>query len=105
MIALISNTNSNIDQFVVVFIDDILIYPRNSEDHDKHLHIIFLQILREKKLYAKLFKCEFWLDEVFFLGHVVSSEGLKVNPNKIQAAVEWRPPQISTEVGSFLGLA
>ncbi|WMV08301.1 hypothetical protein MTR67_001686 [Solanum verrucosum] len=93
-----------LDQFVVVFIDDILIFSRSSEDHDKHLRII-LQILKEKELYAKLSKCEFWLDEVTFLGHVVSEEGMKVDPSKIQAVVEWRPPKSPTEVRSFLCLA
>ena len=84
-----------LDQFVVVFIDDILIFSRSSEDHDKHLQII-LKILKEKELYAKLSKCEFWLDEVAFLGHVVSTEGVKVDPSKIQAVVEWRPPKSPT---------
>ncbi|WMV37333.1 hypothetical protein MTR67_030718 [Solanum verrucosum] len=93
-----------LDQFVVVFIDDILIFSRSSEDHDKHLRII-LKILKEKELYAKLSKCEFWLDEVAFLGHVVSAEGVKVDPSKIQAVVEWKPPKSPTEVRSFLGLA
>ncbi|WMV08946.1 hypothetical protein MTR67_002331 [Solanum verrucosum] len=93
-----------LDQFVVVFIDDILIFSRSNEDHNKHLRII-LQILREKELYDKLSKCEFWLDEVAFLGHVVSTEGVKVDPSNIQAVVEWRPLKSPTEVRSFLGLA
>ncbi|WMV30091.1 hypothetical protein MTR67_023476 [Solanum verrucosum] len=93
-----------LDQFVVVFIDDILIFTKSSEDHDKHLRII-LKILKEKELYAKFSKCEFWLDEVAFLGHVVSTEGVKVDPSKIQAVVEWRPSKSPTEVRSFLGLA
>lgn len=81
-----------LDQFVVVFIDDILIYFRSSENHDKHLRII-LWILEERELYAKLSKCEFWIDDVYFMGHVVSSESVKVDPSKIQV-VEWRPPKI-----------
>ncbi|WMV46098.1 hypothetical protein MTR67_039483, partial [Solanum verrucosum] len=85
-----------LDQFVVVFIDDILIFSRSNEDHDKHLRII-LKILKEKEFYAKLSKCEFWLDEVAFLGHVVSIEGVKVDPSKIHAVVEWRPPKSPTE--------
>ncbi|WMV24866.1 hypothetical protein MTR67_018251, partial [Solanum verrucosum] len=93
-----------LDRFVVVFIDDILFFFKSSEDHDKHLQII-LQILKEKELYAKLSKCEFWLDEVAFLGHVISIVGVKVDPSKIQAVVEWRPPKSPTEVRNFLGLA
>ncbi|WMV54782.1 hypothetical protein MTR67_048167, partial [Solanum verrucosum] len=81
----------------------ILIFSRSSEDHDKHLRIV-LKFLKEKELYAKLFKCEFCLDEVDFLGHVVSIEGVKVDPSKIQEVVEWRPPKSPTEVRSFLGL-
>ncbi|WMV41048.1 hypothetical protein MTR67_034433 [Solanum verrucosum] len=76
---------------------------RSSEDHDKHLWII-LQILREKELFAKLSKCEFWFDEVAFLGHVISTEGVKVDSSKIQVVVEWRPPKSPTEVRSFSGL-
>ncbi|WMV32877.1 hypothetical protein MTR67_026262 [Solanum verrucosum] len=93
-----------LDQFVVVFIDNILIFSRCSEDHDKHLRIV-LNILKEKELYAKLSNCEFWLDKVAFLGHVVSTMGVKVDPSKIQAVLEWRPPKSPTEVRSFLGLA
>ncbi|WMV33121.1 hypothetical protein MTR67_026506 [Solanum verrucosum] len=92
-----------LDQFVVVSIDDILIFSRNNEDHDKHLRII-LKILLEKELYAKFSKCEFWLDEVAFLGNIVSTKRVKVDPCKIQAVVEWRPPKSPTEVRSFLVL-
>ena len=91
-------------KFVIVFIDDILIYSKNPEDHAKHLHIA-LQKLREKQLYAKLSKCEFWLTEVQFLGHVVSKEGIKVDPVKIEAVSKWEQPKTPTEIRSFLGLA
>ena len=68
-----------IDDFIVVFIDDILIYSKNTEEHEYHLRIA-LQTLREQKLYAKLTKCEFWLDNVMFLGHVISKDGILVDP-------------------------
>ena len=71
-----------LDQFVMVFIDDILVYSRDEQEHEKYLKIV-LQTLREKKLYAKLRKCDFWLKEVSFLGHIVSVEGIRVNPGKI----------------------
>ena len=93
-----------LDKFVIVFIDDILVYSRNKRDHERHLRIV-LQILREKQLYAKFSKCEFWLDQVVFLGHVVSAEGIKVDPKKIEAVVKWEPPRNVTEVRSFLGMA
>ena len=93
-----------LDKFVVVFIDDILIYSRDESEHAEHLRTV-LQILREKKLYAKFSKSEFWLREVGFLGHIVSSEGIRVDPSKISAIVDWEPPKNVTEVRSFLGLA
>ncbi|KAJ8754270.1 hypothetical protein K2173_002170 [Erythroxylum novogranatense] len=93
-----------LDQFVVVFIDDILVYSRNEHDHSEHLRIV-LQTLRERQLYAKLSKCDFWLQEISFLGYVVSSEGIRVDPSKIEAIVNWKPPRNVTEVRSFLGLA
>ena len=93
-----------LDKFVVVFIDDILVYSKNEEDHEQHLRIV-LQTLREKKLYAKLSKCDFWLREVFFLGHIVSVEGTKVDLTKIEAIVNWKPPRNVTKVRSFVGLA
>ena len=80
-----------LDQFVVVFIDDILVYTKNEEEHEQHLRIV-LQTLREKQLYAKLSKCDFWLKEVFFLGHIVSAEGIKVDSAKIETIVNWKPP-------------
>nr|XP_051229681.1 uncharacterized protein LOC127347546 [Lolium perenne] len=77
-----------LDKFVIVFIDDILIYPKNNEEHEKHLRLI-LEKLREHKLYAKFSKCEFWLSEVGFLGHVISKEGIAVDPSKVAAVTDW----------------
>jgi hypothetical protein len=71
-----------LDKFIVVFIDDILIYSKNPEDHAKHLHVV-LQRLRDHHLYAKFSKCEFWLDTVKFLGHTISSDGISVDPSKV----------------------
>ncbi|KAK1384047.1 hypothetical protein POM88_021782 [Heracleum sosnowskyi] len=93
-----------LDEFVVVFIDDILIYSKTEEEHANHLWIV-LESLRQEGLYAKFSKCEFWLTEVHFLGHVVSSEGIKVDPAKIEAVKDWERPRTPTEVRSFLGLA
>jgi len=76
-----------LDRFVVVFIDDILVYSKTREEHDEHLRII-LQTLREKKLHAKLSKCDFWMSEISFLGHIVSAEGIRVDPKKIEAVIE-----------------
>ncbi|CAH9114854.1 unnamed protein product [Cuscuta epithymum] len=93
-----------LDTFVVVFIDDILVYSKTPEDHEKHLRLT-LQTLRENQLYAKLSKCDFWQDRVAFLGHIITQEGVSVDPSKIEAVVEWRAPTSVTEVRSFLGLA
>ncbi|KAG8491582.1 hypothetical protein CXB51_014859 [Gossypium anomalum] len=93
-----------LDRFVVVFIDDILVYSETEAKHDEHLRIV-LQVLREKELYAKFSKCELWLSEVTFLGHVVSTEGIKADPRKIEAILEWKPPRSVLEIQSFLGLA
>ncbi|KAL4342288.1 hypothetical protein GQ457_08G015990 [Hibiscus cannabinus] len=81
-----------LDKFMVVFIDDILIYSRNKDDHAEHLRIV-LQTLRECQLYAKFSKCELWLSEVAFLGHVISAKGIMVDLKKVQTILDWRPPR------------
>jgi hypothetical protein len=93
-----------LDKFVVVFIDDILIYSKSEEEHATHLRLI-LETLREHQLYAKFSKCEFWLKEVGFLGHVLSAGGISVDPKKIKSVMEWEAPTTQTEVRGFLGLA
>ena len=93
-----------LDRFVVVFIDDILVYYKSPQEHEEHLRIV-LRTLREKQLYAKPEKCEFWMSEVKFLGHVISQDGVAVDPSKIEAVLEWERPTTVTEVHSFLGLA
>ena len=80
-----------LDQFVVVFIDNILVYSRDEQEHEQHLKIV-LQTLREKNLYVKLRKCDFWLKKVSFISHIVSAEGIRVDPAKIEAVVNWKPP-------------
>nr|KYP32282.1 Retrovirus-related Pol polyprotein from transposon 17.6 [Cajanus cajan] len=93
-----------LDRFVVVFIDDILVYSRSLEDHREHLRLV-LEVLREILLYAKLSKCEFWLSEVRFLGHVISTDGIAVDPAKVEAVIQWERPRTATEIRSFVGLA
>ena len=91
-------------QFIVVFIDDILVYSKDREDHDTHLRVV-LETLRKEQLYAKQSKCGFWLREVSFLGQIVSEEGIQGDQRKIEVIIEWKPPRNVTEVCSFLGLA
>ena len=93
-----------LDRFVIVSIDDILIFSKSMEEHEEHLRIVF-QILREKKLYAKFKKCEFWLDQVVFLGHVIFEAEISVDPSKVEAVVNWARPTNVSKVRSFLGLA
>ena len=95
---------SYVDQFVLVFIEDILMYSKDRENHDTHLRVV-LETLRKERLYVKLSKCEVLLNEVSFLGHIVSKEGIRVDPKKIEVVVKWKPPRNVTEVRSFLGLA
>ena len=93
-----------VNRFVVVFIDNILMYSKYQEYHDTHLRVV-LETLRNEQLYAKMSKSEFLLREVSFLGHIVSKEGIKVDPSKVEVILEWKPPRNVTEVCSFLGLA
>ncbi|WVZ49149.1 hypothetical protein U9M48_000526, partial [Paspalum notatum var. saurae] len=94
---------NELDKFVVVFIDDILIYSKSEEEHKEHLRIV-LNRLREHKLYAKFSKCAFWLKEVSFLGHILSEKGVAVDPSKVKDVLNWKQPKTKTEIWSFLGL-
>ncbi|KAI3821591.1 hypothetical protein L1987_09160 [Smallanthus sonchifolius] len=93
-----------LDKFMIAFIDDILIYSKTKSDHEQHLRLV-LELLRKEQLYAKFSKCEFWLKEVQFLGHIVNEKGIHVDPAKIEAVKNWNAPETPTEVRSFLGLA
>ncbi|KAD2805268.1 hypothetical protein E3N88_38645 [Mikania micrantha] len=93
-----------LDQFVIVFIDDILIHSQTKQDHEQHLKLI-LELLTKEKLYAKFSKCEFWLREVHFLGHVINERGIHVDPSKIEAIQKWEAPRTPLEIRQFLGLA
>ena len=93
-----------LDHFVVVFMDDHLIYSQSEWEHEYHLRIV-LQLLRDHQLYAKFNKCEFWLTEVRFLGHVVSASGVSVDPEKVDALMSWERPKLVFEIRSFLVLA
>ncbi|GJY22416.1 putative reverse transcriptase domain-containing protein [Tanacetum coccineum] len=101
----VQDPNIVTDKFVIVFIDDILASTRrHKEDHEVHLGLV-LELLRKEKLYAKFSKCEFWLQEVHFLGHVVNQNGIHVDPSKIEAVKNWKTPTTPSEIRSFLGLA
>jgi hypothetical protein len=93
-----------LDRFVVVFIDDILIYSQNEQEHEEHLRKV-LQRLRDCQLYAKLSKCEFWTNEVLFLGHIINQEGLVVDPKKVTTILDWKAPKDVRGIKSFIGMA
>jgi hypothetical protein len=93
-----------LDKFVVVFIDDILVYSKNEQEHEEHLRKV-LQRLRDCQLYAKLNKCEFWINEVLFLGHIINRDGLVVDPKKVAAILDWKAPKDVRGIKSFIGMA
>jgi hypothetical protein len=95
---------AGLDKFIVVFIDDILVYSKSKKEHEGHLRSV-LQRLRGHQLHAKYSKCEFWLGEEPFLGHMIYLEGISVDPSKVCYVLDWKPPRTGHQVRSFLGLA
>ena len=95
--------NKYLDQFVLIFIDDILIYFKTEEEHQQHLRIV-VQSLREHQLYAKLEKCEFFKTEIQYLGHVISKDGTTVDPQKFKEISEWHVPKDVVDIRSFMGV-
>ena len=93
-----------LDLFVIIFIDDILIYTRSEEEYASHLRVI-MQTLKDRQIFAKFSKCEFWLQSVAFLGHIVSSEGIRVDSQNMEAVKQWPRPTSVIDIRSFLGLA
>ena len=93
-----------LDKFVLVFLDDILVYSKNEKEHEENLRLT-LQLLREHQVYAKLSKCEFYRDRIQYLGHIILQEGISMDPEKIEAIMDWPIPRNVTYVISFMGLA
>jgi ribonuclease HI len=93
-----------LDKFIVVFIDDILVYSQNEQEHEEHLRKV-LQRLRDCQLYAKLSKCEFWISEVLFLGPIINRDGLAVDPKKVTTILDWKAPKVVRGIKSFIGMA
>ena len=93
--------NKYLDKFVLVLLDDILTYSKNEEEHEEHLRLT-LKLLREHKLYAKLSKCDFYKDKIHYLGHIISEEGISVDPVKIGANMNWPTPRNVTDMESLL---
>ena len=92
-----------LDKFVLVFLDEILVYSKNEEEHEENLRLT-LQLVREHQLYAKLSKCDFYRDRIQYLGHIISEEGISVDPEKIEAIMNWPTPRNVMDVRSFMGL-
>src|SRR3954465_15027255 len=92
-----------LDKFVVIYLDDILIYSKKEEEHAEHLRLVLMK-LREHRMYAKFSKCEFWLLEVTYLGHVISAKGIVVNPERVQVVLDWTQPESVKQVRIFLAL-
>ena len=95
--------NRCLDKFVLVFLDDILVYSKNEEEHEENLRLT-LKLLREHQLYAKMSKCDFYRDRIQYLGHIISEEGISVDLEKIEAIMNWPTPRNVTDVISFMGL-
>nr|GFB73887.1 putative reverse transcriptase domain-containing protein [Tanacetum cinerariifolium] len=93
-----------LDKFMIVFIDDILIYSKDKKEHEEHLKAI-LELLKKEELYAKFSKCEIWIPKVQFLSHMIDSQGIHVDPAKIESVKDWASPKSPTEIRQFLGLA